>query len=152
MEIYGALPTSIQNGLDAAVDIADSIKDRIRSIAASIFEATVPEAAKPWFERNVKALDPCDLMLLVAGLGVSLGVTRLALEQYGWIAFPLSLGAGAVIMAICFYSVQKVTEQHYNDLAWEQIDQMRRAAHDPLQPKSRCRHPCQRGRAPFWTT
>lgn len=84
---------------------------------------------KPFYKRNIEPIDRTDLVLLGGGFIAAALTIVVAINIFGAAILPLSIGAGALIISETFsFSRQRITD-HFNDLAWDSVDTIRRAAH-----------------------
>ena len=130
MQIIREIPAQLHHAWSGVTAIADNVRERISAIAVSAFDSCVPDSIKPWFERNIQPLNATDYLVLIIGLEVSLLLLGYGWLRYGNAALPLGLCAAGMIMGGCGIFCRKRVQRHFDEKAWEQIDLMRRAAHD----------------------
>jgi len=90
----------------------------------------VQEMVNPWIDRNITPLDLTDALIMIEGLALSI-FAILALEiQYelGIAALPIYVFIGGAFSGAGFLISRSRVHGHFDELAWTQIDLMRKEA------------------------
>lgn len=83
---------------------------------------------KPLYERNIEPLKKGDYLFLAGMTCVAAAVVIVAIKIFTIAAFPLALGCASLIfMGTCSY-LSNQTRQHFDDLAWDRVDEIRKLA------------------------
>lgn len=83
----------------------------------------------PLFERNLAPLKKDDYRLIQRCFTGALLLNALAIKIFGIGALPLAAGAGTLMMMGVSYFMREKVNQHFNKIAWDEIDKIRKTAH-----------------------
>lgn len=125
------LPVMLASDWNDAKEFVLSIPSRVSSAVSGIFHnERVEQWIKPWFDRHIKPLEKGDYLLMITVVAIAALALGCALLKFGVAALPLGLGAAGLIIGLCGFYLHKKVQQHFDDIAWEHLDQIRRSAHD----------------------
>lgn len=84
---------------------------------------------KSFYARNIKPLNKMDFLLLTGSLLIASVIVLIASSVFGIGAFPLAMGAGALLVLGAWSFSRNRVRNHFNEIAWEHVNAMRKAAH-----------------------
>jgi hypothetical protein len=112
-----------------------SLLERVCRFALELFSACrnheiVQNWIKPWIARNIEPLDRTDYALMIGGLALGAVILAIGTSVWGLAALPLSICAGGILFGGCFTFSRSRVKSHFDEEAWEKVDQLRRTAND----------------------
>lgn len=85
---------------------------------------------KPLYERHIQPLTKTDYIILSGSVILSIAGGTFALKKYGVAALPITMGASAATMMGAFCYSRYRLRNHFKEIAWKHVDNIRRAAND----------------------
>ena len=125
-QINEAFNWTIRKGAQAKQGVADYWRIKCREYSQSTFWQ---QMGKPFYERHIQPLNLTDYLLLSGGLATAILVTIVAVKILTVAVFPLAAAGGTLIIMGAFSLSRHRVRQHFNEIAWENIDQIRRIVH-----------------------
>lgn len=116
----------IIKGAEAQQWIAQYAKTKIDGIGRSDLWQ---QYAKDIYERNIEPLTKFDYFLFAGSLATALLVIKLAINRFTIGALPLAAGGSTLIVMGSYYISRYRVRKHFNEIAWEYVDQIRKFAH-----------------------
>jgi hypothetical protein len=125
-QINEAFDWTIHKGAQAKQGVADYWRIKCQDYSQSKFWQQI---GKPFYERHIQPLNLIDYLLLSGGLATAILVTIVAVKILTVAVFPLAAAGGTLIVMGAFSLLRHKVRQHFNEMAWENIDQIRRIVH-----------------------
>lgn len=85
---------------------------------------------KPFYDRNIRPLDKTDFLLITGSLIAAVAIMVVALKVFGIAAFPLAIGADALLVFGTWMFSRYRLRKHFDGVAWGHVDQIRRVANE----------------------